>query len=156
MKQNMKKFVRKNKRVIAMVIICIVALLLCVIVYKTCFYSNSKSSLYGERLREIEKNEFTKSQKQKVANKVKKFAGVNKVDVEVSGRLIKFFITFDKNTSVDNMKLRFNESLGLLSEKVKSYYDVSFYSIQIVDKKVKYPLMGYKHKNSKDISWGNI
>ncbi len=147
-----KKFVKKNKKMVIIGAAVLLLLIIFIIFYKSMFYSNSKSALYGVRLRDIEEHEFTSKDSAKVLDEVKKFKLVKDASVNVNGRLIKFIVTFEDGTTIDDMKARFTDAYDLLDNKVKEYYDVSFYSI-LND---KYPLLGYKHKNKDSISWDEV
>lgn len=46
-----------------------------------------------------------------------------------------------------------NEMLGYFSDKVKGYYDITFYAKKNVEDKETYPLIGYKHKTRDEISF---
>ena len=102
---------------------------------------------------DIEQNELTDDDKKEFQSKISSLAGISKAEVNVKGRLIKVFATFEEGVSTDDTKARFNEMTGFLSEKVKGYYDVTFYAIQSQNGETKYPVIGYKHKSKTDISF---
>lgn len=147
-----KKFIKKNKKMVIVGAAVLLFLIIFIIFYKSMFYSNSKSALYGVRLRDIKEHEFTSKDRTSVLNDVKKNDLVKDVSININGRLIKFIVTFEDGTNNDSMKTIFTDAYNLLDDKVKEYYDVSFYAI-LND---KYPLLGYKHKNNESISWDEI
>ena len=149
----LKKFCKEHKKLIKIGLLVLVILIAFLVAYKLLFYSNNEKDIYGVRLRDIEANEFTKSDIKEVKEKVSSIAGVKKVQIEVKGRLIKFFVTFEDEISSDDIKTKFNELVGYISEKVHNYYDISLYSIQEKDGKEYYPVIGYKHKNNIEISF---
>lgn len=148
-----KKFIRRNKKQIKIGVLVLLALIILIILYKSLFYSSSQSAIYGVRLRNIKDNLFTKEEKNDIKEKASEIEGVSDVRVEVKGRLIKVFATFDENVSTDDMKNKFNEMLTFVSEKITGYYDIEFYSTQIKEGKTVYPVTGYKHKNKPEISF---
>lgn len=148
-----KRYIKNNKKQVAIVLAVIAGLLVCLVLYKALFYSSSEKAVYGVRLRDIKENEFVKEDKKEVLDKGSEIEGVSNVKIEVKGRLIKFFVTFNEGVSTDDMKNKFNEMLGFISSKVTSYYDISFYSKQTVEGKTKYPVTGYKHKGKSEISF---
>lgn len=148
-----KNFVIENKKIVILVSIIILALILLLILYKSLFYSNSEKAVYGDRLRDIKKNEFTKEQRVETYDKVVEVAGVSEAKISVKGRLIKFYVTFDDGVSAEDIKNKFNEMLGFLEDDVKGYYDVTFYAAQTADGKTKYPVIGYKQKGRDLISF---
>ena len=79
--------------------------------------------------------------------------GISAVKIIVKGRLIKFFITFNEGISTDDMKTKCNDTLALFSDDVKNYYDITYYVIQKSEDKTNYPVIGYKKKGVKDISF---
>lgn len=148
-----KKFIKTHKKQVTIGLIVLVVLILLLVLYKSLFYSNSEKATYGVRLRDIENYEFTSDEESDVLASTKELAGVKDTKITVKGRLIKFFVTFDEGVSTDDIQARFNDMLGFISDKVKSYYDVTFYSIQEQNAEKKYPVTGYKHKNSDSISF---
>lgn len=148
-----KRYIKNNKKQVAIVLVVIAVLLVCLVLYKALFYSSSEKAVYGVRLRDIKENEFVKEDKKEVLDKASEIEGVSNVKIEVKGRLIKFFVTFNEGVSTDDMKNKFNEMLSFISSKVTNYYDISFYSEQMVEGKTKYPVTGYKHKAKNEISF---
>ncbi len=148
-----KRYIKNNKKQVAIVLAVIAGLLVCLVLYKALFYSSSEKAVYGVRLRDIKENEFVKEDKKEVLDKASEIEGVSNVKIEVKGRLIKFFVTFNEGVSTDDMKNKFNEMLSFISSKVTNYYDISFYSEQMVEGKTKYPVTGYKHKAKNEISF---
>ena len=148
-----KRYIKNNKKQVAIVLAVIAGLLVCLVLYKALFYSSSEKAVYGVRLRDLKENEFVKEDKKEVLDKASEIEGVSNVKIEVKGRLIKFFVTFNEGVSTDDMKNKFNEMLSFISSKVTNYYDISFYSEQMVEGKTKYPVTGYKHKAKNEISF---
>lgn len=148
-----KRFIKNNKKLVKLCVILLIILVILLILFKMLFYSSSEKSVYGVRLRDIKQNEFTKEENNKFKENASNIAGVEKVSVSVKGRLIKVFATFEGSVSTDDIKAKFNEMLGSISEKVKGYYDITFYAVQVKDEKEIYPVIGYKHKSKSDISF---
>ena len=151
-----KKFLKKNKKVVKIGIIVIASLVVLIALYKILFYSSAESAVYGERLRDIKKNEFKSDEKSEIIEKSSKINGVSTVKIAVKGRLIKFTINYEENVSVEEMKNSMNQMLGFISDKVKLYYDITFYAKQNKEEKETYPLVGYKHKNKTEISFDEL
>jgi len=148
-----KRFIKNNKKQVKIGIIILFILVGLLVLYKSLFYSNSESATYGVRIRDIKENQFPKEDIAEVREKSSNVEGVKEAKVIVKGRLIKFFVTFNEGVSTDDIKNRFNEMLGFMNEKIKGYYDVTFYSEQILDGKTKYPVTGYKHKGKTEIAF---
>lgn len=148
-----KRFIKKNKKIVTLGIAFIVILIVLIILFKVLFYSSSEKSVYGVRLKNIKENEFTKEEKKEFKEKSSNIEGIKNVKVVIKGRLIKAFVTFDDSLSSDDIKNKFNEMTNYVSEKVKGYYDITFYAIQNKDGKETYPVIGYKHKNKSSMSY---
>ncbi len=148
-----KKFIKAHKKQVTIGLIIIIVLIILLVLCKSLFYSTSEKAVYGVRLRDIEDYEFTSDEESEVLASTKELSGVSDAEIKVKGRLIKFFVTFDEGVSTDDIESMFNQMLGFISDDVKSYYDVTFYAIQQQDGEEKYPVIGYKHKNSDSISF---
>lgn len=148
-----KKFMKKYNKQIKIGLVVLLIFIVLLILFKTLFYSDSERATYGVRLRDIKENKFTKSDCNNLAEKASGLAGVKKAKVEVKGRLIKVFVTFEEGVSNDDIKARFNDIVGSLTDRVRGYYDVTIYAEQSIEGKTKYPVIGYKHKNNAEISF---
>ena len=152
-KRNIKKIFKTYKKLIVGIFLTIIFLILLVGLYKVFFYSSNEKDIYGVRLRDKEDYKITNKELDKMHTDILKMQSVKNVDIKIKGRLVKFFIEFEANASKDKIKKIFNDSYNLIKEDVRSYYDVTFYSIVEKDSKKTYPIVGYKHKNDKAITW---
>ncbi len=151
-----KRFIKKNKKLVSLCIIFLIIFIILIILFKALFYSSSEKSVYGVRLKDIKENEFTKNESKDFKEKSTNIQGVKNVKVVIKGRLIKAFVTFDDSISNNDIKTKFDEMTNFISEKVKSYYDITFYAIQNKDDKETYPIIGYKHKNNSSMSYEEL
>ena len=152
----LKKILKNNKKLIKLGILVLMLFAIFILFYKTFFYSSSEKSAYGVRLRNIKENEFTSKEQDEVVDKSSNISGISTVKINIKGRLIKIFINYDENVDQNQMKNTMNEILGYISDKVKGYYDITFYAKQNKDEKKTYPLIGYKHKNKTVISFDEL
>lgn len=152
-KRNIKKIFKKYKKLIVGIFLVIIFLIILVGLYKIFFYSSNEKDIYGVRLRDREDYKITSKELDKMHTDILKMQSVKNVEVKIKGRLVKFFVEFETNANKDKMKNVFNDSYNLIKEDVRSYYDVTFYSIVEKDNKKTYPIVGYKHKNDKAITW---
>ena len=148
-----KGLISNHKKEVKIGLVVLVGLILLIILYKSLFYSTSEKAVYGVRLRDLKEHELTTEQRVKVHDKVEKMDGISAVKITVKGRLIKFFITFDEGISADDMKAKCNDTLALFSDDIKNYYDITYYVIQKSEDKTTYPIIGYKKKGTKEISF---
>lgn len=151
-----KKFIKKYNKQVKIGLVVLLVLIVFLILYKSLFYSSSLKATYGVRLRDIKENEFTSSEKKEVLKKSTDLEGVSSLKINVRGRLIKFFVTMDDGVSNEDIKSKFNEMLGFVSEKVKGYYDITFYAIQNREGKEVYPVIGYKHKSKQEMTFDEL
>lgn len=145
--------IKKYNKQLKIGLVVLLVLIVFLILYKSLFYSSSLKATYGVRLRDIKENEFTSDEKKDVLKKSTSLEGVSSLKINVRGRLIKFFVTMDEGVSNEDIKNKFNEMLGFVSEKVKSYYDITFYAIQTREGKEVYPVIGYKHKSKQEMTF---
>lgn len=148
-----KRLLNNNKKEVRIGLIILIIIIVLLVLYKSLFYSNAEKAIYGDRLRDIKKNELTKKQRVELHDKVSTIEGISNVKIEVKGRLIKFFITYNEGLTPEDIQSKCNESLTHISDKVKNYYDITFYSIQVKEGKTTYPVIGYKQKGNETISF---
>lgn len=148
-----KKFIKKNRKLLKKVILGIFILIVLIVLYKSFFYSSKEKDIYGVRLRDIEKYKITSDNKKKISSSISSDSSVEDAKMVIKGRLIKFFTTFKADTTQDKMKEVFTSYLDLFSEDEKNYYDFTFYAKQQKEKKMIYPVIGYKHRSKTLITW---
>lgn len=166
-----KKVVKKKKRrrlkwgyVFAAVIIFIVMIMVIKLILP------SGSSKYGDRLDGIKKITFGKTEKNKIVNKIKDNDKVTEASVDVKGKIIYVLFDVKKDTSKDDAKSIANDSLSVISDEVKNFYDINYVISKKDEEGTKktvtnddgetkevtvtvFPLMGYKNSKSKGIVW---
>lgn len=153
MQPKIKKFIKKNKKQIKIGLIVLLILIVVIFLFKSLFYSSSEKAVYGVRLRGIENNKISNKQKDSFIDKSSSIEGVSKVELNIKGRLIKVFVTFKEDVTSDDIKTKLTDMTSYFSDKIKGYYDIELYSIQKKDKNTTYPVIGYKHKNSSEITF---
>ena len=111
-------------------------------------------NVYGNRLKGIDKVPFSKKEISKLESDIKDKNKIEKVKIDIKGRLINIIITVD-DISFDDMKDYCLEKLDLFDKDEKAYYDIQFYVIDKNEKNENYPAIGYKNKASDNIKWSN-
>lgn len=147
------KKLKKNKDLIMNILIVIVIVLVMLGLYKVLFYSSKESSIYGVRLRDSEKYKISITDLKKMEKKAKEIENTESINIDIKGRLIKYYITVKNEINIDQMKDICNQMLSLIDENKKEYYDVTFYLIKENEGKESYPLIGYKHKSKETITF---
>lgn len=161
MLSKIKRIFRKNKTLIKIILLLIVILIISIVAYKLLFYSSDEKSIYGVRLSDINQNKINDKELKELEEKTIQITGINKVDINIQGRLIKYFINVDSGISKDDIKNKMNEMVSCLSENTKGYYDITLYAKQVVvienDKEEeKNVVIGYKHKNKTTITFTEL
>ena len=149
----LRRLIKKNRDLIINVFIVILIVIVMIGLYKILFYSSKESSVYGVRLRDSEKYKIEVTEIKKIEKEAKKVDGTESVSIKIKGRLIKYYITVNNEYSVDQMKNVCNQMIGLIDEKKRGYYDMTFYVIKEKEGNEEYPLIGYKHKSKEGIAF---
>ena len=143
----------KNNKGIAITLLIILIFIIAGIFLLKAFFSSGNA--YGDRLKGIEKVEFSKSEITKLEEKIKERDNIKNVSIDIKGRLINIIITVNKDTNIDDMKDYAKERLEIFDKEELEYYDVQFYLLNEDDESEDYPSIGYKHKTSDEIKWSN-
>lgn len=166
---NKTKTVRKFKKikvgyVLAFVIIILIAILVLKLVLP------SSRSKYGDRLDGIEKITFGDKEKEAIVKKIKESDKVTDAKIDVKGKIIYVIYNVKKDCSKDDAKNIGNDSLSVISDEVKNFYDLNYIISKndeegqkvteqkedgtSVEKVVKeFPVMGYKNKKTGGLVW---
>lgn len=164
MNKKIKKIL-KNKKII-FVLILILIIFICLILLKAKLYPNSQISYYGNRLDGIENISFTKKDKNKITDNIKKNENVTEAKINIHGKIVNIIFNVKENLSIDDCKKISADSLNDISDDVKNFYDIQFIITKNDEKGTEkttedgnkeiikeFPIMGYKNSNSKEIAW---
>ena len=146
------KHIKNNKGIAITLLIILIFIIAGIFLLKAFFPSGNA---YGDRLKGIEKVEFSKSEITKLEEKIKERDNIKNVSIDIKGRLINIIITVNKDTNIDDMKDYTKERLEIFDKEELEYYDVQFYLLNEDDESEDYPSIGYKHKTSDEIKWSN-
>lgn len=146
----MKKYRKQIK--IGFIVLFIILIILMVWLF---ILPSFKSNKYGDRLKEKDKHEISKEVIDKIKDKSSSSDSVLKIDYHNEGRILNFTVTVDSNFGVDQAKEFVNGMISEISEDDQKYYDIQIY-VDSNDKSDKYPIIGYKNKNSDKIVYGNV
>lgn len=167
---NKVKKVRKLKKIkIGYVLAGIIILFFAIMIIKLVLPSGT--SKYGDRLDGIEKIKFGDDEKNAIINNLKAHDGVTEAKIDVEGKIIYVIYNVSKEKTVDEARNIGNDSLELVTDEVKNFYDMNYIvtkndeegttvvetnpddgtTTEIVKK--EFPIMGYKNKKSARIVW---
>ena len=149
----------KNKQDNTMLWILIVILLVCFLLigflfYKY-FYSGISTSKYGDtRLEGIENYPLSENLESEINKLYKEEKSVNKVKVDVEGRIIYIIVDFKESIKVDSAKSIATKALDKIGEDNLKFYEVQYiltYSGE--EENTNYPVFGSKNANSLKVVW---
>ena len=149
----------KNKQDNTMLWILIVILLVCFLLigflfYKY-FYSGISTSKYGDtRLEGIENYPLSENLESEINELYKEEKSVNKVKVDVEGRIIYIIVDFKESIKVDSAKSIATKALDKIGEDNLKFYEVQYiltYSGE--EENTNYPVFGSKNANSLKVVW---
>ena len=149
----------KNKQDNTMLWILVVILLVCFLLigflfYKY-FYSGISTSKYGDtRLEGIENYPLSPNLESEINELYKEEKSVNKVKVDVEGRIIYIIVDFKESIKVDSAKSIATKALDKIGEENLKFYEVQYiltYSGE--EENANYPVFGSKNANSLKVVW---
>ena len=153
------KKVNKRKQDNTMLLILVGILLVCFVMigflfYKY-FYSGISTSKYGDtRLEGIEKYPLSATLESDIASLYTKEKSVNKVVVNVKGRIIYVNIDFKQSIKVDTAKNLAIKALNKIGDDNLKYYEVQFsLTYSGTDENKNFPVFGSKNANSLKVVW---
>ncbi len=151
--KGLKGFYKDNRVYVILMIVSIVCILSIIIGVSVYFLGQSGKSNYGNRLEGIEAVKLSDDRLTEIEDVVKENTLVNKVNVNLKGKIIYIVVTLNSGvpTDAENISIK---ALEKLSDKEKEFYDIQFIfdSLSTEEENV-FPIMGYKNANNATISW---
>ncbi len=147
----MKRFFRKNKKIIIIIGIILVILVGLLGVFKLVAPDYHKS-LYGDRLESIKKHKINSEKINDIKKEIKSLEYVSKINYNLKGKIMNFVVTVSRDTSLDSSKKIGTVILEKLDKNEKDNYDIQVFFITDDESDV-YPVIGYKHKTSDELIW---
>ncbi len=118
------------------------------------FYSGASSSKYGDRLDGIENYKLSNTLESDIQSIYKDSKIVDKVTVDVKGKIIYINIAFKGSLKVETAKSEAIKALDKIGEENLKFYDVQFiltYSGESENE--NFPVFGAKSANSLKVVW---
>ena len=141
-------FVKRNKKLLVVIVVFLVGLI-CAVQLKNILFP-SGGAIYGNRLQGIEDVEIDKKIDKQIKEKLSE--SVSKIDVRLSGRIININMVVNGDVSVSTAKDYAKKSLEVFSEKQLEFYDIQVFISKDVESK-EFPIIGYKHQNKSSFKW---
>ena len=146
---------KKNKILIVLLSILLICFIAIVVVCLTFFLGGNKS-VYGERLKDIDKYPITENFKKDYSTTVKEEKGVNEVKIDVKGKIIYVTINFAEDTTLDEAESIAGKSVDEFDEKTLGYYDIQFTLLcEESDNSEGFTMMGAHNATGSGIVWNN-
>lgn len=147
----MKRFFRKNKKIIIIIGIILVILVGLLGVFKL-VAPDYRKSLYGDRLESIKNHKINSEKIDDIKKEIKSLEYVSKINYNLKGKIMNFVVTVNGDNSLDSSKKIGAVILEKLDKNEKDNYDIQVFLITDDESDV-YPVIGYKHKTSDELIW---
>ena len=144
------KFLKEHAKLIAIVVIFVLAVIILFSIYNSIFLNNS--SKYGDRLKGIDEVKVTSNLEKEIKENIKTLDITKSVEIEESGKIINVIALVNDDIEVNKSKEIGNKVIEKLSDKQKKYFDVQIF-IKKSSKDEKFPISGYKHHKKDNITW---
>lgn len=150
----MKNFWKENKVLIVLAIIILGCLVLMAVGLFTYFYSQD-TTVYGNRLNNIEKYPLDKELDKKIKSNYEN--GVESVKIDLKGKIVYVIMNVADKTTKDAAKEYASKALTSFTEDELNFYDIQFMMTckeETAEEKV-FPILGYKNSSNQSIVWTN-
>ncbi|MEG1149896.1 MAG: hypothetical protein RSE17_01240 [Bacilli bacterium] len=153
--KKIKELWQKNKILVVLVTILIACFISICVVVVTYFFGGS-STVYGNRLEDIDKYPVTESFKTEYISKIKENKEVTNATIKTKGRVIYINIDFVADTTLIEAESKSTASLEQFTEELLSYYDINFILTSDASSNSDgFTIMGAKNANGTGIAWNN-
>lgn len=149
------KFIQKHKTTFIILAIFLILMVFAFIGVKELLYPNLRKSLYGSRLDGIEQFNVNEDRLNKVKDKLLKEEAIEKVNSNLTGRIVKFFIYIKGDLDLITSHSFADKILEEFNAEEQKYFDFEVYIVSDVKDSEYYPIVGYKHKTSTTFKWTN-
>ena len=144
----------KHKKLFICLGVLLVLFIIAIIGIKKLVYPDDSISKYGDRLNGINDPniKISKETENEIESMFLSNENVTNFDYELTGKIIKVFITVKEDTKLDTVKELSDIILRNLTDDQKNFYDIS-YSVECDCENELYPIMGSKHRTANVFSW---
>lgn len=120
---------------------------------KKVYWDNNNQAAYGERVEDVKNHLIDDDMIEKITGNIEDLEGVSSVKYDLEGRIINLTITVENSVTVKNAKKLDSSILNNFDEDQLSYYSIQIYFVKDDSSFDDFPIMGYKHYSSNDVSW---
>lgn len=148
----MKKFLKKNRYTIILLIVFVLLVILGLKV-KNILVPDEGKATYGERLKDISKHQIKEEVYKKIEEELLSNKTVTKVSHRLQGKIINYYITFDSKVSVKDAKALGESIIKGFDEDTLGYYSIQIFLLKDDEKQNNFPIIGMRSPESKAVSW---
>ena len=148
----MKKFIKRHRYTIILVLIFILIAILGFKVKEILVPDEGKAT-YGERLKNIEKHPISDEVYNKIDEAFKDNKNVLEVKHRLQGKILNYYFTLDDKVSIKDAKTVGDKLIENLDEDILGYYSIQIYLMKNDAALNNFPIMGLKDPLSTTISW---
>ena len=130
---------------------CFIIMLVLIFIF---FFSSNSNNNYGDRLNGINDIVVSKERLQETENSLSGEKNVQKAKIRLQGKIFHITIFLEDGGSVNDGINAGGKILEKFTDEEKSFYDLSFIITKNdLSSEDKFPILGYKNCESKNISW---
>ena len=130
----------------------ILILILSLVAIKVLIFPSYKVSKYGNRLDGIDSVKLTENRVNELKDKFESVEGFTIDKFRLSGKIVNIYVIVDDSISIDKVRSSSKKFILSFSEDELKYYDFQVF-VTGPDGNDKYPIIGYKNKNSEGMDW---
>ena len=139
-----------NNRILLILGVILLACFIAIIVVTTTFFVGNKKSADGGRCENL-KVQISDKEQNEYVSKVEENPNVEKVRFRVRCKTIYISVKFKNDVKLEDKKKAVEDSLELLSDKVKETYDMNF----TINLDEKTHMMASRNVSGNGLSWNN-
>ena len=144
------EFIKKNVLLSILILIFILIIILGLVSIKVLVFPHYSVDKYGDRLENIETVKLSNSRFDEIKGSFDAIDGFNIDKFELSGRIVNIYISVKDDFDVNTAKESASKLVSLFSEDEIKFYD---FQVFVTSNGDKYPIIGYKNKNSEGLYW---
>lgn len=151
----MKRFLKKYKKII-IIIICILILLFIGKLFYQIMFSDTER-LYGNRLDGISKVELSKKDLKGITDELESNNNIKEANYDQKGRIYNFVIKVEEDVNISEIVSLSSKVIDKFDDSQKEFFDVQIFITTGNDEKLeKFPVIGYRKKGLESkFSWAN-
>lgn len=120
---------------------------------KKVYWDNNNQAAYGDRIEDVKNHVIDEEMIEKIETSIESLEEVVSAKYDLEGRIINLTITINDSVSVKDAKTLSSSVLKNFDSDQLSYYSLQIYFVKEDSSLNDFPIMGYKHYSSSEISW---